>query len=287
LGDEGGPLMAHLPGTAAAPPVGLECTMVYNNLVLNDRLLDDRYRITSISGFDDADIRDERELLSAQHGEVDFPAYYGGRTIGIRGFIEAGNMAKLRDMQMALRTAFAFLSDYPLYIYSPGNTANVMFQYVRKSGPLQMAEAQPDLRYRREFQLALRSSDPWMVALAATTTTVAAGSSTNINNIGNFYASPVITITGTSSLVNPVVNIGGYSLGFTYNVPNGTGAGAQVVIDVRARTIKTNTGGWLYSKVSTPTDWPWPIIMPGSNAVSITKSSGTGSVDIVWRPTWV
>lgn len=276
-----------LPGTTVAPPVGLESTMTYNGLVLNDRTVADRYRITSISGFDDADIRDQREPLSGQHGEVAYPAYYGGRTIGLRGFIEAGNVAKLRDMQMALRTAFAYLSDLSLYVYSPGSTANVMFQYVRKSGPLQMAETQPDLRYRREFQLALRSSDPWMVAQTATTTTCAAGSSTSITSIGNFTSQPVITITGTSSLRNPVVNIGGYSLGFTYDVPNGTGAGAQIIIDVRARTIKTNTGEWLYSKVNTATDWPWPIIMPGVNAVSVTKLSGTGSVDIVWRNTWI
>lgn len=276
-----------LPGTATAPPVGLECTFSYNGLTLGDRTVVDRYRIISISGLDDADLRDQREPLSAQHGEVAYPAYYGGRTIGIRGIIEAGNMAKIRDMQLALRTAFAYLTEAPLYVYSPGNTADAMFQYVRKSGPIQMAEAQADTRYRREFQLALRSSDPWMVATSLTTTTVAAGSSTNVTNAGNFYAYPVITITGTSSLVNPVVNIGGYTVGLTYNVPNGTGAGAQAIIDVRARTIRTNTGGWLYSKLTTGPDWPWPVLVPGSNAISITKSSGTGSVDIAWRPTWV
>jgi hypothetical protein len=272
-----------LSGTKASPPVGLEATFSYNGLVLGDRSNPDRYRILQVSGLDDADLRDSRELLPTQDGETAFTAYYGGRTISLRGIIEAGNMAKVRDMQKALRTAFVSLTEIPLYIYSPGGLADVMFEKVRKSAPIQMAEQQANLRAAREFQITLRASDPWMVTTSLTTSSFSATGSGTLTNLGNFNAVPVIEVTGTSSLVNPTITIGSYSVGFTHSFANGE----MFIINVRNRTITNSSGVFKYGKLSTATTWPWPLLLPGANAVSISRSSGSGTIDIKWRSTWM
>jgi hypothetical protein len=269
------------PGSRTSPPVGLEGTFVYNGLTLNDRSSPDRYQITSISGLDDADVRDSRELLSAQHGETAFLAYYGGRTLSFKGEIRAGNISKIRDMQEDLRSAFALLTEVPFYCYSPGGLADCMFEKVRKGAPLQGAESQDSMKIKRDFLITLRSSDPWMVGTSLTTTHLTSGGSTSVNNLGNFYSYPVIVFTGP--LTTPSLAVGGYVVSLTTIA---SGAGNVITVDVRNKTIIDGGGLFQYSKVTTPTDWPWPLLVPGSNTITLT-ASGAGSIDVKWRNTWV
>lgn len=107
----------YTPAPFSAIPHGLEAEYLYNGLLLNARSTSpDRYRITEIDGLSDADIRDSREDNPLQHGEIALDSFYNGRTITINGRIEAGNIAKLREMQESLRSAFGRLVESPLYI---------------------------------------------------------------------------------------------------------------------------------------------------------------------------
>lgn len=85
---------------------GLESVFEFNGLVINDRRSVDRYKLSSITGLDDAEVRDAREANADYDGETAFSALYGGRTITMTGEIQAGNLDYLRYMQHQLKAAF-------------------------------------------------------------------------------------------------------------------------------------------------------------------------------------
>jgi hypothetical protein len=85
---------------------GLESVFEYNGLTLNDRRSVDRYRLTAITGLDDADVRDTREVNPDFDGETAYQALYGGRTITLTGEIQTGNLDYLRYMQHYLKATF-------------------------------------------------------------------------------------------------------------------------------------------------------------------------------------
>lgn len=93
---------------------GIQAVLEYNGLVFNDRYQTDRIRITSISGLDDAQVRDEREVRPGEHGEYAYEAYYGGRHIVLNGEIEAGSLGVCNYLKSLLQAAFAPLEEMPL-----------------------------------------------------------------------------------------------------------------------------------------------------------------------------
>lgn len=93
---------------------GVEARILHNGLLLNDTRVPDYYRITEITGLDDVDVRDVREDNPDRDGETAYSAFGGGRTVTLRGYIKAGNFAKLRQMEGALIGAFNSLEETPL-----------------------------------------------------------------------------------------------------------------------------------------------------------------------------
>lgn len=161
-----------LPGTKTARVPGVEHRYEFNGLTLNDRSGPDRYQITKVTGFEDPDIRDAREVNPGYHGETAFSSYYGGRTIMLEGVIQAGNLEKLRDMQSALKAALVPLVEYPLYIRNPGGASRDTYTLVRKNASLQGSEQQSHHdRWVRPFQITFRASDPRLRSVASTTAT--------------------------------------------------------------------------------------------------------------------
>jgi len=159
-----GDLNDALPGTGSSQPGGLECTFYYNGVTLHDRRYVDKIRVTKIDGLHDSDIRDNREVLPADHGEIPLSAFYGGKNITIEGKIEAYNVNKLRDMQQGFRYAFSSLSENYLYILKASGVsygAEDIRIACRKIAPIQMTEEQKDITFFRDFQLNLRASKPF------------------------------------------------------------------------------------------------------------------------------
>ena len=102
--------------TALIAPRGLECVFEYKGLLLNDRRYPDHYRLTNVTGLDDADVRDSREANPDADGETPFGSRYGGRTIGLQGFIQAGNLNYLRYMWAQLKAATDDLTEDDLLL---------------------------------------------------------------------------------------------------------------------------------------------------------------------------
>ena len=168
-----------LPGTGESQPGGLECTFQFGGLTMHDRRYIDKIRITKLDGFQDADVRDNRENNPADHGETAFESWYGGRTMTINGRIEAHNINKLRDMQQALRYAFSGLKENPFYILKASSIdygAEDILINCRKFSSLQMTEEQTNgSNVYRDFQLNLRASKPWFESVTQHQETITFG----------------------------------------------------------------------------------------------------------------
>lgn len=102
------------PDVADTIAKGRHSKVHYNGLVLNELLRPDRYYITEIDGLGGPDIRDNREPRPAQHGEIPYDAFWGGNTMTITGYIEAGNLAQATRMERDLSAAFGSLVEAPM-----------------------------------------------------------------------------------------------------------------------------------------------------------------------------
>lgn len=107
-------MIAHLGQQPGASSRGVENVIDLNGLKLNDRTASDRYMITGIDGVNDADIRDARAENPQDHGETAFHAFYGGRTITLEGYIKAGSISKLRQMEEDLRSAVGSIDEFKI-----------------------------------------------------------------------------------------------------------------------------------------------------------------------------
>lgn len=113
---------------------GVQAFIEYNGLVLNDRRQADLIRVVSITGLDDAEVRDNRAVKASESGEFVYDAFYGGRNLVINGFIEAGNLAAAETLKKNLKAAFASLEESQLKfrwfdIYDPFDDSNTILEY--------------------------------------------------------------------------------------------------------------------------------------------------------------
>jgi hypothetical protein len=203
-----------LEGTGVSIPRGIEAVYEYDNFIFNDLSVIDKYRVTGIDGFDDADVRDSREENPGEDFETAYDSFYGGRTIVFTGKIEAFRLHKLRDMQTALKNAFADLTEKPLWGLT-GSQDSDFYINCKKLSKIQIDEKQPDYRFFRDFQVTLRASDPRFYRkrkkkyiLDETTTAI------NVVNAGNMYTESTITVYGTVSNFELTEGLNNQVIGF-------------------------------------------------------------------------
>lgn len=194
-----------LPGSGVSAPPGLEAWLSYNGLVMHDRQVVDKYRVLEISGLHSADIRDSREVLPGDDGEVPLESLLGGRTLVITVRVEAHNTGKLRDMEQALRTAFYSRIERPLRFNTGDLKRDVWIncRMVDKPGETERQD-RPDSTFR-DFQITLRASDPryYSVSTLRYERLFSTASITEpIYTIGNGLARPRIQLHGPLSNVN-------------------------------------------------------------------------------------
>lgn len=152
---------APLPGDAASIRIGgVEAIFEYRSLRLNVRSWWDTYIINRISGLDDADVRDSREQNPGYDGETPGNANYGGRTIVLSGYIRAYSLNKMRDMEKALRRAFADIGREDPLAIKIGDPDRDIVVFCKKVAKLDIPEEQTNFEHKRNFQITLRASDP-------------------------------------------------------------------------------------------------------------------------------
>lgn len=279
------------PGSGVSGPPGLETKFEYNGLYLNDLSLTDKYRVMSIDGLADADIRDSRAVNPGRHGETAFQAFYGGRTLVLSGRIEAHTLNKLRDMQQALRLAFNELEEKPLILHSFHGPAYDMVIYCRKGASITMGEKQEDWRYFRDFQLTLRAANPRFLTYdqKAETWTAANTSETfafmfGATNAGTFEAEPKFIVTGPITDAYIYNHTTGEAIVIDGTIP----LGESWTIDVAKRTVFDNYGVSHLGSLS-PTS-RWVTVQPAGNYYELSATGltvGTTSISILYHNTWI
>lgn len=273
-----------IPGTGRSGPRGIEAIIEYNGLFMNVRDWVDTYIVNSIGGIDDADVRDNREVNPGYHGETPFPGYYGGRTITLTGKIQTRTIFKLRDMQTALRQAFAQLAnDLPLIFRGPTPDLDLMIP-CRKSAPIQMADAQTTLNhFERQFLVTLRAPNPWFVSSleqwheanfpGATYDAIAY----TLLNEGNFEAQPRIELIGPLTTLTLTNETNSDQIVLTGAVPTGE----TWVLDPQYRRIYRKSDGanrFVYLSVNSD----WLLLDPGNNNIRVTATGLTAASRVVF-----
>lgn len=310
------------------PPLGLEAVFEYRGLRLNDKnqlipdgsgdYLGDIFRISEISGLNDIEMRDSRDVNPGTHGETAFQALYSGRTITLTGRIESGSLNRLRLMQTELRQVFGDLEEDWLYIRNYRDPTTDVQIKCRKIGPIAMNEVQQNLNYYRDFQLSLRASYPFFqsvlfkttsqgfdvvlgytgriyprvypfvyaTSLDSTGTPVVDDAPTPllVTNSGDFPASPTIRITG--GVTDP--QISNTSNSQVLKLTTTVQPGEFIDIDTLNRTVVDNTGANRFAAVTADSDWIQ--IDPGNNQLTIQAGAffgGSPIATITFRDTYL
>jgi hypothetical protein len=167
----------------------------YNGLLLNYTPEYDYYRINTIDGIDDAELRDFRSNKPFDDGEEVYGSLYSGRSIVLNGQIRAYNVWKADDMREALQTAFALNSGFgnpnvekPLW-FRRGSAVKDRLIYCKKNAKIDIPNVQPTSgRAWVPFMIPLRASDPRMLSYLRHSATQMGAGEQIIINAGNFPA---------------------------------------------------------------------------------------------------
>jgi phage-related protein len=283
-------------GSGFSVPRGAESMFGYNGVVFNDTTVFDKYRVLSIDGLGDADIRDSREDKPGDDGEDAYDSYYSGRTIVIRLRIEAFQLDKLRDMEEALRTAFAVMEEKPLTFLTQ-DIEKDHYIMCKKSASLTKEESFQTFgtRFFREWQITLRASDPRFyrsIGKSITETSVAQDIDTiNAINIGNYISYPTIYLTGEMgniNLENQDVAEPFSNLKFKSGVAIADGDFYK--IDTLKRTVVNKNGQNKIADLDPSSGWL--RLNPGNNRITLSNTTTIGAsnqaqVKIEWKDAWI
>lgn len=216
-------------GTETSGPRGIESIIEFNGLYLNVRNWVDTFLVTTILGIDDADVRDTRDVNPGQHGETPGVSLYAGRTVVLQGKIVTKTIWKLRDMEQALRSAFANLDqELPLIFHGTAPEEDLQIP-CKKSQKLEMPDSQTTPNhFERAFSITLRASDPRFLSVLRNYRSWSYAGSSSVNaivfqvpNMGNFEAQPYLELSGPLASPQIVNETNNTFLAFTSTIPSG------------------------------------------------------------------
>lgn len=146
----------------------LESTIEYNGVTFNDQSLRNYdtppyywFRVTSVDGIWDEDVRFEVHDKPHQHGTASGDAYYSGKTVVISGEIRAKDLGALRQAQRTLQAAFYDMQQHQLLFTLWGEER--VYLTCRKNQKIDMPERQDrggSNPWVRPFTVQLYADDP-------------------------------------------------------------------------------------------------------------------------------
>lgn len=275
--------------------------ITYNGVVLNEvsaisgsRDNYDWYKV-DFFGYDFVAARNVEDDRPVDDGIEDYDTYLGRREIKIKGQVVATTSANLTDMSQQLRAAFnprraqetsAAVSGFmPMTFIEHLESSNRTLQFNAK--PVQP----PLIAYDFEtgglaapFELLLKCRDPrkYSDTITSGNLTSAGTVSASVNNAGDYFTLPKVTITGpvtTPTLTNSTT-------GEYITVSTDLSSGQEVVVDMLERTISGSANYYQY-KTSGST-FPWDINPDAT--VTLTYSAITVSSSICkyeFRSAWI
>ena len=283
-----------LPGSGLAVPAGVEAVFEYNGLYMNVLNNIDRYKIKSIDGLDDHDMRDQREDNPGDDGETAYPSFYSGRPLSLTGQIQAYTLQKMRDMIMALEQAFSNIRvEKPLVIHGAGQD-QIVFINCRKNSRLTIQETQNDYRFYRDFLVPLRASNFRFLSLNRPSQTIsglnaAAASVLTIVNKGSYPAQCVVRVTGGFTAPQITNTTNGSVIKFEPTAVIAAGDAREISSVQSDRYCIDGAGINKYNDLAI--DSTWMTLEPGSNNIEFQAAAVSGSapqrtLTFFWRHTW-
>lgn len=262
-----------------AHPVLIE----YNDLIMNDNHNFDYYKITSVDGLDDAEIRDSRSNRPNQDGEDSYGTYYSGRTVVIHGEIHAYDLWKADDMREAVKRAFVRKDkELPLWFHL-GDAAKDRIIMCKKNAKLEIPWQQPtrDLPLI-PFMVPLRASNPRILSYLLHSYTADPDDTTiEIENAGNYDAEATIRFYGPATTITLEHSYNDYiNRSITINnIADGS------YIEVVGSRVRDQNGVNAFNKYSDDSDIILLGPAPFVNSFDITGSGfgGNTKVRIDWR----
>lgn len=242
--------------------------------------------ITELTGLDSPEIRESSEDLIEADGGVHGAFYAGRRPIVMTARIFNHNTIAERNIRIdrAKRASLALRTDSTLS-WVPSNTSGTyieMFTTVRRQQPFRESG-----NWVKEIQIPLVSEYALIYSVPQRTATGTGGATIACENQGSYPANPLLRITGISA-VNPTIT----------NTTNGSTvsllgslqvlSGETLEIDTLTHTAKFIAGGRNGQSANRYINFGgitnWLSISPGNNNITL---SGTGSLTVLWRDTWM
>lgn len=204
--------------------LGVQAFIEYNGYILNDRHQADRIRVTSITGLDDADISDSREVIPGDDGEFVYDSWNRGRTIVLTGEIQAGSLGTQKMLERDLKAAFAPLYESPMKfrwfdIYDSFDDVQTLQNYssngssILASGPTNLVP-NPSFEYDTVGSAPaawIASGGPYWQSPGATLT-----AQTSAGAVAGSQAMRVITTSANNSQGAFLTLVGTYAAGVAY-----------------------------------------------------------------------
>jgi hypothetical protein len=308
----------------AALVVGSHTLFTIGDLVLNDRSSPECYWVDDPTGFETPDVLASAQQNVQEDNELPDPAFYGGRTMTLSGWIQAGSYTKILEMGRALLDSIISLEERPMLLsVAPGGlftqpTVSISCRLVDKPS----VSPKPQLDWmsgvlKAPFSFSMRAStDATFQSVEIHTATIVPDST---SLLGRMYPRvypltydvtldssgyPVTTGTSNTVVVSNAGNWRSYPIITFYGLLEGAqlvnaanehkiilssdiAHGESLTIDTKTGRIIDQAGAPAASKVDTASDWL--ALMKGPNALSlmVTSFDSTGRVDISWKDTSV
>jgi hypothetical protein len=106
--------------------IGPHSRMSRNGIVFNDRSVLECYWVEDWQGFEAPDLIVGAQPNAEEDGELPDLGFYGGRTMSLSGWIQAGSYPRLIDMERALLDSLTDLFELPALIYVPMSYTGVV-----------------------------------------------------------------------------------------------------------------------------------------------------------------
>lgn len=147
--------------------VGPHSRFTFNGLVLNDRTLMETYWVESTTGFDSPDVIVSAQQNVEETGELPDPGFYGGRTMTLTGWVQAGSYPQALRMGRLLLDAFVGLSEQQMMIGVAIASYLTQPDVVISCRPSDRPQLTTDIQQdditgllKRPFTITLRASNP-------------------------------------------------------------------------------------------------------------------------------
>lgn len=273
--------------------VGPHSLLRRNGITFNNRAGLECFWVEDFSGFDSADIRISAQDNTEEIGELPERGFYGGRTMTLSGWVQAGSYPRLLTMGRELLDSLLGLEEVDMIITTQIGSIFTMADVSIACRPAAVNLATKiegsDITkvFKRNFSISLRASDPTFKSTVLHTANLvpgvvnargrayprgydlgytvlmdsagnpvgAAANTITIHNDGNWDAWPILRFKGGMSGISLTNNATGHAMSLSGSIADGEYI--ELNTDPRDTYIVDNLGVDKSDRFIMSSDWLW------------------------------